>query len=561
MALRSGSVATLRRPFAAEAGVVAAGHQDVADVGAEILKRGGNVVDAIVAAAFASFVVEPASCGIGGHGRLSIHQAGSGRTIGIDHFVRAPAQATPEMYQAALRGGSALGRDDSEGAINATGHLSVGIPGAIAGLTEAHRRFGSLPWAELLQPAIALARAGLPVDARLALHILGRAAELSDYPAAAAWLMPGGLPPRPASFGEIFARLDGSAMTDTLDVLARKGGEAFYKGAIARAIEREMEANGGLLSADDLACYRPHVFIAPNHSYRRWRYVTGGDLIAVETLNILEQFDLAGLGADSAGYRHLMAEAMAQAFVDNFAHAGDPFHVSSPLDGLASKAYAAGIAGTISLDRARQQIRPGDPWAQQGSSTGTKPLPEFEGTTQICVADRRGDMASLITSLGSAFGSLVMVPGTGILLGNAMQWFDPRPGRANSVGPGRMPLYAAPVLLAFAGERAIAALAASGGYRIQTAVLHGLVNRLDHAMEPQAALEAPRVHAAGDGVDVDARIEAAVIHELEVMGHRLRPIDAQGLRGGFGRPSAVWRDERGLLHAASDPSAGGVAGF
>jgi gamma-glutamyltranspeptidase/glutathione hydrolase len=322
-----------------------------------------------------------------------------------------------------------------------------------------------------------------------------------------------------------------------------------------------MAANGGLVTAADLKGYRAHTFEQPRQRYRRWEYVTGGDLIAVEALNILERFELAPFGPDGVGYRHLMAEALAQAFVDNFAHAGDPVHVASPLDGLASKDYAAAIARTISLDKARGAILSGDAWAFQGSNAGTPPVPAFPGTTQICVADRSGNMASLITSLGSGFGSLVTVPETGIVLGNAMQWFDPRPARANSVGPGRMPLYAAPVVLAFADGQALAALAGSGGYRIQTAVLHGLVNRLDHGLAPQAALEAPRVHSQGQALEVDQRIEEGVIQALEAMGHRLRRVDAQRFGGGFGRPSAVWREPGGLLHAASDAAAGGVAGY
>jgi gamma-glutamyltranspeptidase/glutathione hydrolase len=141
-----------------------------------------------------------------------------------------------------------------------------------------------------------------------------------------------------------------------------------------------------------------------------------------------------------------------------------------------------------------------------------------------------------------------------------MQWFDPEPGRANSVGPGRMPLYAAPALIAFEGAAAMAALAGSGGYRIQSAILHGLVNRLDHGMEPQDALEAPRVHSQGQGLIVDARIEVEVVAGLERIGHRVSRVDAHALGGGFGRPSAVWRDRKGRLHAASDVRAGGVAG-
>src|SRR5262249_55292004 len=209
---------------------------------------------------------------------------------------------------------------------------------------------------------------------------------------------------------------------------------------------------------------------------------------------------------DGARYRQVMAEALGQAFVDNFPFAGDPIHIPPPLDGLASKVYAADRAAAIALDKARATIAPGDPWAfqaQSGPPHGASPPAPFEGTTQICAADADGNVATLITSIGSSFGSLVVVPDTGIILGNAMQWFDPHPGRITPVGPGRMPLYASPVLLAFRDGVAVGAVGASGGYRIPTGVLHVFANIADHGMSAQEAVEHPRVHCQGGAVDVD----------------------------------------------------------
>jgi gamma-glutamyltranspeptidase/glutathione hydrolase len=259
-----------------------------------------------------------------------------------------------------------------------------------------------------------------------------------------------------------------------------------------------------------------------------------------------------------------MAEALGQAFADNLAFCGDPLHVPSPLAGLASKNYAASLAGGIAMDRARPAITPGDPWAfepaAERASRAAGPGP-FAGTTKVCAADEHGNMVSLITSLGSGFGSLVLVPGTGIMLGNAMQWFDPQPGRANSVGPGRMPLYAAPVFLAFRRGNALGAMGASGGYRITTAILHTFVNVVDHGMRLQAALESPRIHAEGQGLEVDSRIPPAVRDELAHRGHRLQVVEETPYAGGFGRAAAVWRDDEGWLHAAAEPHYGGTAGF
>lgn len=540
-------------------GVVATGHPVSAEIGSGVLVAGGNAVDAVIAAAFASFVVEPGQCGIGGHGRMSIHLAKSGRSIGIDHFIRAPAAATPEAYAQALHRSGSDAR-----AIQHTGALAVGIPGAIAGLCEAQRRFATRPLAALVAPAIALARADIIVDQRMALQITQRAGELQRFPEAAALLMPGGLPPRAPSWTGEPARLDGTAMARTLERIAADGAAAFHDGPIAAAIAATIRDAGGLLTAGDLAAYRPHVFQQPEFNYRGTRYVTAGDLIAVETLNILECFDLRGLDPDGATGHHLFAEALGQAFVDGFRHAGDPAHLATPLDGLASKRFAAERAAAIDPTRARVPVPAGDPWPHQrreGAAEGAQPLPAFAGTTQICAADRDGNVAALITSLGSAFGSLVAVPGTGILLGNAMQWFDPRPGRFNSVGPGRMPLYAAPVLIAFDGERALGAIVGSGGYRIQTGVLQPLLGLVDRGLAAQAAVEYPRLHSEGDGrVDIDIRVSAATRAALAAMGHRLNVLDPAALGGGLGRASLVWRDPEGGWQAAAEAWSGGTAG-
>jgi len=556
--MRPGSVSLGRAPIAGSGGAVASGHPVSARIGIEAMRAGGSAIDATIAAAFASFVVEPKMCGIGGHGRMSIHLARSAATIGIDHFIRAPRAATPGMYAAALDRLRQDGRGGSDGAINAAGHLAVGIPGAVAGLWEAHRRFGRLPWRDLVGPAIDLARAGFVVDGATTLSIAARAADIRGYPEAARLLLPAGLPPVPPGPNASASVLDFSDMARTLAKIAERGAAAIHDGEFAEAVAREMATHGGLLAAEDLAAYRPDMFVQPRHSYRGRDYVTCGDTIFVECLNMLERFDLAALGADDVAFCHVVAEALAQAFIDNFAHAGDPRHRATPLDGLASKAFAALQARHIRLDRVRTTSTPGDPWPHQ-PAMGARPPPPFAGTTQICALDRDGNAASLITSLGSAFGSLVLVPGTGVFLGNAMQWFDPRPGRPNSVAPGVMPLYAAPVAVVFEGDTAIGAIAGSGGYRIQTAVLHAMINHLDRGLHPQAAIDAPRLHTQGDGLERYSRFPEAVTAGLRSLGHAPRLVDGHDMAGGFGRPAAVWRMAEGGFVPASDARAGGVA--
>ncbi|MCC6469432.1 MAG: gamma-glutamyltransferase family protein [Alphaproteobacteria bacterium] len=560
MLMRPGSVTLSRTPIAGSNGAVACGHSEAAEVGLDAIRRGGNAVDAAIAGAFASFVVEPQMCGIGGHGRMSIYAADRGQAIGIDHFIRAPDAATPAIYTDALKRWRKAGRGGIEGTINTTGHLSVGVPGAIAGLWEAHRHFARLPWHTLVGPAIELARVGIAVDPRLAASIAGRADEILQFAEAAKLLLPDRLPPRPSNAGGAVHRFDFHDMARTLQAIAESGAAAFYEGALAAAIDREMRHAGGLLTATDLAGYRPDTFVQPWHEYRGYSYVACGDLILVECLNILEHFDLAALDPHGVDAWHLIAEALAQAFVDNFAHAGDPRSREWPLEGLASKGFAAQRAARILANRAQPQYEPGDPWPYQGL-TPSVPPPPFDGTTQICAADAEGNFVSLITSLGSAFGSLVLVPGTGVFLGNAMQWFDPQAGRANSVGPGRMPLYAAPVPIFRRGDRAIGAAGGSGGYRIQTAVLFAVLNHLEYQMHPQQAIDAPRIHTEGRDLEIDSRVASSLIDRMRGLGHRVRLVDAPSLPTAFGRPSAVWRAIDGSLVPASDARAGGVAAF
>jgi len=531
-------------------GVAAAGHADAARVAVGVLRAGGNVVDAIVAGAFAAFVVEPGMCGIGGHGRLSLVMAGTAEPRGIDHFLIVPRAATPEAYGAALRAMARRHPDRDARALAETGPLSVGVPGAVAGLCEAVRRFGSWPLVRLLGPAIDLAEAGIVLDARHAALVALHADAIRAQPALADWLMPGGTLPAPG------ARLDGRDLARTLRRITIDGAAALHDGPIALAIEQAVAGAGGLLDAADLAAYRPRAARQAEQNYRGLRYVTCDDLIAIEALNILECFDL--VGADEATALHLLAESLAQAFVDNFALGGDPVNAELPLAGLASKAYARERAATITATRARAAVAPGEPWRFGAVGAGAPP---FAGTTQICVLDAAGNGASLITSIDGAFGSMILVPETGILLGNGLQLFDLfRHGR-NPMAPGRMPLYGAPVFMAMDERGALGGLAGAGGYRIATGILNTLVQVVDRGLGLTAAIERPRVHHQGDGLDVADDMAMATREILEALGHRITIAQRTATSWPFGRTSGVWRDKHGDLHAGSGPACGAARGW
>jgi gamma-glutamyltranspeptidase/glutathione hydrolase len=546
-----------RTEVASEVGVVSGGHMAEAEAGVRILASGGNAVDALVAAAFAGFVVEPQMCGLAGYGRLAIWVPGEGFTT-IDHSGRVPAAARPDMYELDTSvPPTYYGWPVTKGRRNEWGHLSVPVPGAVAGLCLAHERWGRLRLAEVLAPAIELADAGLLTTWDLILAIAQRRSELEQLPHAAALLLDGGAIPS----GYSPRRLDFSDLARVLRTIADRGAAGFYDGWVAEAIAREVQAGGGILTTADLAAYRPRVVRERPGRFAGCEYVTAYDQVGYEALNILERFDLRAHDPHSTEIRHLIAEALGHAYVDSMLHYGDPDFIRSPLDGLASPAFAAERATGISLERAAPRpIAPGDPWPfEPGDPTGTPPQAPSaggaRGTSQMAAADRDGLMCSLCTTIGSAFGSVVLVPGTGMFLSNAMQNYDPRPDRANRIEPGRMPIFAVPEIVATRAGEAVFAAAGSGGYRITTGVLTTMIGTLVHGLGLQDAVDVPRVHNQGDETFVDSRIPPAVRERLAALGHRVVVQDELPGVTAFGRVSAVSRDPRsGVLRAASGPA-------
>lgn len=557
-----------RTEVVAENAVVTGGHALEVEAGLRMLLQGGNAVDAVVAAAFTGFVVEPAACGVGGYGRLSIFLAERGEFVTVDHYVRAPSAARPDLFELdASAPPRYYGHPRTVGRRNERGHLAVAVPGAVAGLCAAHGLFGRLPLAQVLEPAIETASAGILVTWDLALAILEHAEAISERPPTAALLMPDGRPPRAASTWFPGDRLDTSALARTLRRIAEHGAAGFYAGPVAEAIEREARAGGGLLTAADLAAYQPKIVRERPRYYRGRPYITANDPVGYETLNLLDQFDVAALGPDSLAFRHLFAEALGLAYTDNMVHYGDPDHVASPVNGLTSRAYAQTRAAGLSFERAvPRPMAAGDPWPFDDSdrpeaASKRASLAGVEGTSQMAVADRAGNVATLCTSLTGAFGALVAVPDTGILLNNAMQNFDPRPGQPNAIAPGKMPIFAVPVLVMAERGQALFGACGSGGYRITTGVLHTLLNSLDFGLPLQAAVDAPRVHCQGEATFVDSRIPPAVQAGLTHLGHQVVVQDEDVGVTSFGRVNAVQIDlASGLRHAATGPAWATAAG-
>jgi gamma-glutamyltranspeptidase/glutathione hydrolase len=467
-------------PVEVENGVCAGGHPLAAEAGVRIMQEGGNAIDALTAAAFTSFVVEPASCGIGGYAHISVWLAGEWRHITIDAYCRAPLEARPDMFDVAGDGAPTYyGHPFTKGNKSMDGVLALAVPGAIKGLGEAHARFGRLSFAQVLEPSIEAADRGVVFSFADKLTIAARAVGIDLPVASKAALMPGGEPPRKNFATGAEPRLDTSALAGTLRRLAAAGPESFYRGPMAEAFGRSMRSIGAILDTADLAHYKTRPLLETPSTYRGIAYTSCFDQVVYEALNILEGFDLASAGPDSILYRHLVAEALAVTFTDSMRHYGDPDFVRSPINGLTSKDFARTRAALLRDDRVLPRpVVAGDPWPFDGGDPVAKPLCDpislarREGTSQVATIDRDGNMATTCMSLGSGFGSLVFVPELGCFLNNAMQNYDPRPGLPNSIAPGKMPIFAAPAIIAERDGRGLFAASGSGGYRIETGVLH-----------------------------------------------------------------------------------------
>jgi gamma-glutamyltranspeptidase / glutathione hydrolase len=441
----------------------------------------------------------------------------------------------------------------------------MAVPGGVSGLCAAHERWGRLPLGQALEPAIEAAENGVDVTWDLVLAVAGRLKEIESLPDAADLLLPHGRPPRIPEDGGLpngnDERIDTSRLAKTLREIGRHGAAGFYRGWVAESIERAVKVGAGILTADDLAAYQPKITVEAGAWYRGLRYSTASDPVGYEALNILGCFDLAAYGPESSEYRHVMAEAMGHAFVDNMRHYGDRDFGPSPVAGLASPEFAASRGESIRLDRAAPRpIPPGDPWPYErevpvAAAVATRPSASgLSGTTQMVAADAEGNVVALITSLTSDFGSLVLVPDGGFFLNNAMRNFDPRPDRANCIAPGKMPIFAVPAIAAERDGLAVFGAGGSGGYRITSGVLHALVNHVEFGMRVQQAVDSPRVHCQGEETYVDSRIPVAVQEQLRELGHIVVEQSETPAPTNFARVSAVARDtETGELSAGSSP--------
>ena len=541
-------------------GMVATKDIHATKAGVRMLEMGGNAVDAAVAACFAIGVVEPWSCGIGGGGYMVYQLGDRGGVVGFP--MKGPLDATPNMYE--FTGEAAVGNFGWPGVVNnenLEGFRSIAVPGAVAGLCEANARLGKLPLSEVIAPAVSLARDGYS-PGWYSIYSLGMMSDkLFKYDELRSVFMPGDKLPTGDLTSQ--ANLRQPDLAAVLEAIGREGASAFYSGDIAEALTSDIRANGGILSMRDLAEYKPFVwdggleFGYSGHTVRVPPFQCAGTTSAM-TLRLLDGFDIAAMGHNSPDALHAYIYAARLAYVDRFRYMADPAFVDVPWAGLVSDGYTKDRCALISADKLGK-IESGDPWAfEEGSPSRVfeASAPALDsGTTHLCAMDADGGAVSLTNTLMAGFGSGIIPKGTGVAMNNGMMWFDPVPGRVNSIMPGKYPLNNMTPALVMDSDGVKLAVGASGGRRITNCVTQLITKVVNYGMGPQDAIDSPRVDCSLPVTSVDPRLSAEIVAELESRGHRIYTIGDGHVEGGFASfasPVAIVRDPASGFRAGVD---------
>jgi gamma-glutamyltranspeptidase/glutathione hydrolase len=534
-------------------GMVVSAHPLASAAGLQMLKAGGNAVDAAVATTFAISVTEPYSAGIGGGGFLLLRSGQTGAIKALDFRERAPLAATRNMYL------------DAQGKVrpnlSTDGYLAVGVPGTVAGLYEVHRQYGKLPWKTLVQPAIALADQGFLVSPRMAAAIV-RQQTLQQNPAARKIFTRNG---KPLQVGETLIQQD---LAKTLQAIAQNP-QSFYQGWIAQAIAQDMQANGGLITLQDLQRYRPIWREAVCGMFRMARVCSmpppsSGGVHLLQMLNMVGDTDLKGWGWHSPDALHLLIETMRIAYADRARYLGDPDFVKVPVAALISPAYGQQRRQEINLRQARpsSQVQAADPDLIQRLNHSK----ESGNTSHLSVVDKLGNAVSLTFTVNLSFGAGIVTPGTGIVLNNEMDDFAAAPdvpnafglvgGDANAIAPGKTPLSSmTPTIVTEQGQLRLVT-GSPGGSTIITTVLQIILNVLVYGMDGQQAVASPRLHHQWlpDQVIVETfGFDPLTLAELQRRGQRIQE------RSGWGNANVIVRTPEGILKGAADPRGEGVA--
>jgi gamma-glutamyltranspeptidase/glutathione hydrolase len=552
------SYPSIFHPVEAANGMVVAQDRLAAEVGRDIMAKGGNVVDAAVATGFALAVTHPQAGNLGGGGFMLIKFADRKDVIAIDYREMAPAGASRDMF---------LDQDGNVDNMRARfSHLSSGVPGSVMGLVTAQKKYGALPLKDVIAPAIRLAEKGIPVTRALADALAEYSERFKRDPSTMAYFLH--TDGSPYKTGETFVQKD---LARTLKAISANGADGFYKGAVADLIAAEMQANGGLITKDDLANYRAVERTAVVGEFRGYDIVSmpppsSGGVHLIEMLNILEGYDLKAMGHNSADYLGVLVEAMRRAYADRSEYLGDPDFYKVPVERLTDKAYAANLRSGINLKRASksQDIRP-----------GLGVLPESEQTTHFSVMDEAGNAVSATTTLNFTFGNSYSVDGAGFLLNNEMDDFSAKPGapngfgllgaKANEIQPGKRPLSSMTPTIVIRDGKAVFATGTPGGSTIINIVLQNVLNIIEFGMNPMQANAMAKVHHQWqpDVIITEPGVPVDTMNILESRGFLLAHEPDGALRQRpMGRTNTVMLYE-GTLLGAADPREpdGGVGAY
>ncbi len=536
-------------------GMVATKDKLATEAGLEILRMGGNAVDAGVASCLAVGVVEPESSGIGGGGYMVFQMEDQGGVIGFP--MKGPNAGTPDMYS--LSGEPSVGSFGWAGVLNDEnihGYRSIAVPGCVAGLAEAHKRFGNLPWSEVVAPAANIARNGFSPEWFTLYKLGGLSQMLLRYTELRETFMPDNQLP----YGGIEAPyiLKQPNLAKALDSIARDGANSLYRGELTEEITRDIQSNGGILTMQDFDQYKPFYwkngleFKYRGKTIRVPNYACAG-ITSAMTLKLLNKFDLSSTQHNSVEALHLYISAARMAYADRFEYIADPEFADVPWQGLVSDTYTDRRSGEIGANCA-SQFSPGNPWIEEGRDPkfvleSSKPRPD-NGTTHLTVVDGEGNAVSITNTIMSGFGSGIIPKGTGIVMNNGMMWYDPVPGRVNSIAPGKYPLNNMTPALVLGKDGVEIAVGASGGRRITNCVTSLISKMIDFGLSPQEAIDAPRVDCSSTTTDVPLELDPDVIQGLMAKGHNIRVLGEGFTQTGFAKfasPTAITRSNGTFL--------------
>lgn len=524
-----------------ENGVVSTGKYEASKIGAEIIKNGGNAVDAAVAVAFALGVCEPQSSGLGGGGFMMIHTAKTGENVFVDFREPAPAGATPGMWPI-----------DDAGEVDKSkweGGPSVGVPGEVKGMLHALEAYGTMTREEVMNPAIEMAENGYTVSAVMNRDMMEKFEKLTTFEALGKIYLKDGYP---YSIGDTLKNPD---LAKTLTMIRDNGADAFYKGEMAEAMVKAVQETGGVLTMEDLANYDIKLRTPVSGNYRGYEILSApppssGGTTIVEILNILENFDVPSMEHNSVEHLHVLTEAMKMAYKDRGFFAADTDFIDVPLTGMASKEYARELASQIDLTKAGVYEH-GDAWSYESPQT-----------THYSIMDKEGNIVAVTKTVNYVFGSGVVPEGYGFIMNDEMDDFDAETGTANEVQPGKRPMSSMSPTIVLKDGKPVMTIGAPGSQRIISGIAQVISNVIDFDMDIQEAISSPRIHAGSDWVTsdetimIETRIDKSVIDGLKALGH---PVLESGDWMDYPCVQAVTMLPDGTLRGGADPRRDGKA--